>query len=138
MRGRVPRRDLEGPGDDEVPVVREVGPEPRVVGRVVRREPPPRRVVHGVARARRVGRGLARRPPRRRGDVVEVRGDARARQHAPRDLADLRGIYIFNPTSMCAYANVSTQGFPPCFEILTRATNVSKNQPKRLRFDREV
>ncbi|KAK7249797.1 hypothetical protein SO694_00004749 [Aureococcus anophagefferens] len=43
---------------------------------------------------------------------------------------------IFNPTSMCAYATVSTQAFRLCFENSTRAIDSSKNQPNRLRFDR--
>ena len=41
-----------------------------------------------------------------------------------------------NPTSMCAYATVSTQALRPCFENSTRAIDSSKNQPNRLRFDR--
>ena len=48
----------------------------------------------------------------------------------------LCGIQIFNPTSMCAYATVSTQAFQMCFENSTRAIDSSKNQPNRLRFDR--
>jgi CRP-like cAMP-binding protein len=44
---------------------------------------------------------------------------------------------IFNTTSMCAYATVSTQGFRLCFESSTRAIDSSKNQPNRLRFDRD-
>ena len=47
-----------------------------------------------------------------------------------------RGNQIFNPTSMCAYATVSTQGFRPCFENSTRAIDSSKDQPNRLRCDR--
>ena len=43
---------------------------------------------------------------------------------------------IFNPTSMCVYATVSTRALPPCFENSTRAIDSSKNQPNRLRFDR--
>ena len=43
---------------------------------------------------------------------------------------------IFNPTSMCAYANVLTRALPPCFENSLRAIDSSKNQPNRLRFDR--
>jgi len=50
---------------------------------------------------------------------------------------DLRGNQIFNPTSMFAYATVSTQGFLPCFENSTRAIDSSKSQPNRLRFDRD-
>ena len=50
--------------------------------------------------------------------------------------ARLCRIQIFNPTSMCAYATVSTQGFLLCFENSTRAIDSSKNQPNRLRFDR--
>ena len=42
---------------------------------------------------------------------------------------------IFNPTSMCAYATVSTRGFLLCFENSTRAIDSSKNQPNRLRID---
>ena len=48
----------------------------------------------------------------------------------------LRGIQIFNPTSMCAYATVSTQVLRLCFKNSTRAIDSSKNQPNRLRFDR--
>jgi len=48
----------------------------------------------------------------------------------------LCGNQIFNPTSMCAYATVSTRGFLPCFENSTRAIDPSKNQPNRLRCDR--
>ena len=48
----------------------------------------------------------------------------------------LCGNQIFNPTSMCAYATISTRDLPPCFENSTRAIDSSKNQPKRLRFDR--
>jgi hypothetical protein len=44
---------------------------------------------------------------------------------------------IFNTTSMCAYATVSTQGFWLCFETSMRAIDSSKNQPNRLRFDRD-
>ena len=44
---------------------------------------------------------------------------------------------IFNPTSMCDFATVSTQSFLPCFENSTRAIDPSKNQPNRLRFDRD-
>ena len=50
--------------------------------------------------------------------------------------AALCGNQIFNPTSMCAYATVSTQSLRPCFEKSTRAIDSSKNQPNRLRFDR--
>ena len=46
------------------------------------------------------------------------------------------GHQIFNPTSMCAHATVSTQAFPPCFEKSMRAIDPSKNQPNRLRCDR--
>ena len=49
----------------------------------------------------------------------------------------LCGIQIFNPTSMCAYATVSTQDLRLCFENSTRAIDSSKNQPNRLRFDRD-
>ena len=48
---------------------------------------------------------------------------------------NLCGIQIFNPTSMCAYATVSTQALRLCFEHSTRAIDSSKNQPNRLRFD---
>ena len=48
----------------------------------------------------------------------------------------LCGNQIFNPTSMYAYATVSTQGFLLCFENSTRAIDSSKNQPNRLRFGR--
>ena len=41
-----------------------------------------------------------------------------------------------NPTSMCAYATLSTQALRPCFENSTRAIDPSKNQPNRLRCDR--
>ena len=47
------------------------------------------------------------------------------------------GNQIFNPTSICAYATVSTRGFLMCFENSTRAIDPSKNQPNRLRFDRD-
>ena len=50
--------------------------------------------------------------------------------------AELCGIQIFNPTSMCAYATVSTQALQLCFENSTRAIDPSKNQPNRLRCDR--
>ena len=50
---------------------------------------------------------------------------------------DLCGNQIFNPTSMCAYATVSTRGFLLCFENSMRAIDSSKNQPNRLRFDRD-
>ena len=43
---------------------------------------------------------------------------------------------IFNPTSMCAYANVLTLALPPCFENSLRAIDSSKNQPNRRRFGR--
>jgi hypothetical protein len=49
----------------------------------------------------------------------------------------LCGIQIFNPTSMCAYATVSTQGLLLCFGNSMRAIDSSKNQPNRLRFDRD-
>jgi hypothetical protein len=48
----------------------------------------------------------------------------------------LCGNQIFNPTSMCTYATVSTRGLLLCFENSTRAIDSSKNQPNRLRFDR--
>ena len=47
----------------------------------------------------------------------------------------LCGNQIFNPTSMCAYATVSTRCFLPCFQNSTRAIDSSKNQPNRLQFD---
>ena len=47
------------------------------------------------------------------------------------------GHQIFNPTSMCAHATVSTQRFLLCFENSMRAIDSSKNQPNRLRFDRD-
>ena len=40
-------------------------------------------------------------------------------------------------SSMCAHATVSTRGFLPCFENSMRAIDSSKNQPNRLRFDRD-
>ena len=43
----------------------------------------------------------------------------------------------FDPTSICAYSNGSTQVLRLCFENSTRAIDASKNQPNRLRFDRE-
>ena len=49
----------------------------------------------------------------------------------------LCGNQIFNPTSMCAYATVSTQSFLLGFESSTRAIDSSKNQPNRLRCDRD-
>ena len=51
--------------------------------------------------------------------------------------ARLCGNQIFNPTSMCAHATVSTRALLPCFENSTRAIDSSKNQPNRLRFDRD-
>jgi len=64
-------------------------------------------------------------------------GDARAARAALRGLgAALCGNQIFNPTSMCAYATVSTQGLLLCFENSTRAIDSSKNQPNRRRCDR--
>ena len=39
----------------------------------------------------------------------------------------LCGNQIFNQTSMCAYATVSTRALLPCFENSTRATDSSKN-----------
>ena len=83
-------------------------------------------------------------PPR--GEVLEVvDGDAEPpakelRKAAGRELDSIRdllcGIQIFNPTSMCAYATVSTQALRLCFENSTRAIDPSKNQPNRLRCDR--
>ena len=49
---------------------------------------------------------------------------------------DLCRIQIFNSTSICAYATVSTQLLWLGFENLIRAIDSSKNQPNRLRFDR--
>ena len=46
------------------------------------------------------------------------------------------GHQIFNPTSMCAYANVSTQLLWLRFENSMRVIDSSKNQPNRRRFDR--
>ena len=43
---------------------------------------------------------------------------------------------IFNPTSMYAYANVSTRARPPCFENSLRPIDSSKHQPNRRRCDR--
>ena len=51
--------------------------------------------------------------------------------------AELCGNQIFKPTSMYAYATVSTQDLWLCFENSTRAIDSSKNQPNRLRFDRD-
>ena len=53
------------------------------------------------------------------------------------DRAGLCGNQIFNPTSMCVYATVSTRDFLLCFENSMRAIDSSKNQPNRLRFDRD-
>jgi exportin-2 (importin alpha re-exporter) len=50
--------------------------------------------------------------------------------------ARLCRIQIFNSTSICAYATVSTQLLWLGFENLIRAIDSSKNQPNRLRFDR--
>ena len=47
-----------------------------------------------------------------------------------------RGTQIFNPTSMRAYATVSTQALWLGFENSTRAIDSSKHQPNRLRCDR--
>ena len=44
---------------------------------------------------------------------------------------------IFNPTSICAYSNISTHALRLCFENSTRAIDLSKNQPNRRRFDRD-
>ena len=71
----------------------------------------------------------------RPGGRVRARG-APARVRARR--ARLCGIQIFNTTSMCAYATVSTQALRLCFENSTRAIDSSKNQPNRLRFDRAI
>ena len=48
----------------------------------------------------------------------------------------LCGNQIFNPTSICA-ATVSMHALRLCFEDSTRAIDPSKNQPNRLRFDRD-
>ena len=47
------------------------------------------------------------------------------------------GNQFFNPTSMCAYVKASTRALRLCFENSTRAIDSSKNQPYRLRFDRD-
>ena len=45
----------------------------------------------------------------------------------PDDGAEPRGNQIFNPTSMCAYANVFTRALPLCFENSMRAIDPSKD-----------
>jgi hypothetical protein len=73
------------------------------------------------------------------GDVVLVELDdvGVVELHERRDLrGHLCANQIFNPTSMCAYANVLTRALPPCFENSLRAIDSSKHQPNRLRFDR--
>ena len=75
------------------------------------------------------GRALQRLSPER-GDVY---GDATpARSY--KDV--MQSQTVWNSTSMCAYATVSTQALRSCFENSTRAIDSSKNQPNRLRFDR--
>ncbi|KAH8070276.1 beta-lactamase [Aureococcus anophagefferens] len=126
----------------------------------------PPAAAHGAARraaGARDGRRLGRRDLRRRaaaavdekavlatagaaalgfaaGSLTPVQASAN-RLLAERLGAKIRGTLvcrnqIFNPTSMCAYATVSTQAFRLCFENSTRAIDSSKNQPNRLRFDR--
>ncbi len=75
------------------------------------------------------GRALQRLSPER-GDVY---GDATpARSY--KDV--MQSQTVWNSTSMCAYATVSTQALRLCFENSTRAIDSSKNQSNRLRFDR--
>ena len=95
---------------------------------------------HARLRARRRdGRGRQRHE-RRRVEARADRGRLWAAGHrvrrGPEDGPRLCANQIFNPTSMCAYATVSTQSFLQCFENSTRAIDPSKNQPNRLRFDR--
>ena len=66
----------------------------------------------------------------RTGRAVGARGDG----PAPGRLC---GNQIFNPTSMRAYATIFTRAFLSCFENSMRAIDSSKNQPNRLRFDRD-
>ena len=87
---------------------------------------------HVVAGAAQVG-GEGPRPVVRHGREVEERGEEARRVHETVD--DLCANQIFNPTSMCAYANVLTQALQLGFENSTRAIDPSKNQPNRLRFD---
>ena len=75
--------------------------------------------------------GPVRRAAQRRGPVPRAR-----RASEPRRRGDPRGRRIFNPTSMRAYATVSTQALRPGFENSTRAIDPSKDQPNRLRCDR--
>ena len=49
----------------------------------------------------------------------------------------LCGNQIFNPTSMCAELNGLSRTLRLCFENSMRAIDSSKNQPNRLRFDRD-
>ena len=56
--------------------------------------------------------------------------------HAAASAGDrLCGNQIFNTTSMCAYATVSTRAPLLCFENSMKAIDSSKNQPnRRLKF----
>ena len=111
-----------------------------------------------------LGRGLARPARARRVDEAEPRGaellvrldaPAAAGADGPQEAQQVRARalrlderrevvddarlcrnQIFNTTSMCAYATVSTQGFRLCFENLMIAIDSFKNQLNRLRFDR--
>ncbi|KAH8049501.1 C1 peptidase-like protein [Aureococcus anophagefferens] len=62
---------------------------------------------------------------RRLGETL--RHDAGRQKGVADAVRDLCGNQIFNPTSMCAYATVSTQGFLLCFENSMRAIDSSKN-----------
>jgi hypothetical protein len=99
------------------------GPPPAGLPPALRR-PLPRR-------PRRLPRLLPLREPRRRGAAGGVRPELRVDARDP-----LCGSQIFNPSSMCAYATVSTHALRLCFEKSTRAIDPSKNQPNRLRCDR--
>ena len=73
------------------------------------------------------------------GELVDdvAHDDGAARQLVDARYLGLCGNQIFNPTSMCAYATVLVQAFLLCFENSMRAIDSSKNQPNRLRFDRD-
>ena len=83
----------------------------------------------------------------RAGDVLAFSGDASNLHRVERVASGCRFALtalfregrnqIFDPTFMCAYATVSTRGFLLCFENSMKAIDSSKNQPNRLRFDRD-
>ena len=71
------------------------------------------------------------------GDVVAVTIEPHATVGMLSNRIGPRGNQIFDPTSMCADSNASTHALRLCFENSTRAIDSSKNQPNRLRFDRD-